>query len=389
VPCAEDADADGYAEPYSAELKAVVGAMTANGVKVILSLTETPLWASDHRLWTNGYTTSYPPRMSDPMVSGQFGAVAAFMVGQFGDMARYAEVWNEPNTAGTFYPQTRPGDPDFAARTYLQMLKVFYASAKRAAPSAVVIAGATAPRGADDVDSTSPRTFARYLRDHGAEAWFDAYSHHPYPWGRPEQFPGNTRKTVWLSNLTELLGLFPTKDFYLTEYGYATHKPTLIGYHVSLPTQALYLRRAYRFVTEQYPQVKAMLWFMVQDLKPAPDRPGAYMGLMTTAGARKPGWYAFSGGNLLDLSAPPSAGAGEVIDLWGSLTSSRLGPLAGKEVSLQRRDRRRARWVPLAYTTTDEWGEYSFEVRQRAGTGVFRVEWKGVCTSASVRVVGR
>ena len=271
------------------------------------------------------------------------------MAGQFGDMARYAEVWNEPNTAGTFYPQTRPGDPAFAARTYLEMLKVFYASAKRANPSAVVIAGATAPRGADDVDSTSPRTFARYLRDHGAEAYFDAYSHHPYPWGRPEQFPGNTRKTVWLSNLTELLSLFPTKDFYLTEYGYATQKPTLIGYHVSLPTQALYLRRAYRFVTEQYPQVKAMLWFMVQDLKPAPDRPGAYMGLMTTDGARKPGWYAFSGGNLLDLNAPPRAAVGETIDLWGSLTSSRLGTLAGKQVSLQRRDRRRACWVNLAY----------------------------------------
>ena len=60
----------------------------------------------------------------------------------------------------------------------------------------------------------------------------------------------------------------PTKDFYLTEYGYATQTPTLIGYDVSQPTQALYLRRAYRFVAKQYPQVEALLWSMVQDLEP-------------------------------------------------------------------------------------------------------------------------
>jgi hypothetical protein len=389
VPYAGDANADGYADAYVAELKAVVGAMTANGVKVILSLTETPQWASDQRLWTTGYSHSCPPRMSDPMVSGQFAAVAAFMVRELGDMARYAEVWNEPNTAGTFYPQTRPGDPDFAARTYLEMLKVFYVSAKRANSRAVVIAGATAPRGADDVESTSPRTFARYLHDHGADAYFDGYSHHPYPWGRPEQFPGNIAKTVWLSNLTELVKLFPSKDFYLTEYGYATQKPTLIGYLVSQPTQALYLRRAYRFVTEQYPQVKAMLWFMVQDLEPAPDRLGAYMGLMTADGARKPGWYAFSGGNALDLSAPLRARVGETIDLWGTLTNRSLGTLAAKKISLQRRDRRNACWVTVEYTLTDEWGDYDFEVRQRAGIVIYRVEWKGVCTSASVRVIGR
>jgi hypothetical protein len=110
---------------------------------------------------------------------------------------------------------------------------------------------------------------------------------------------------------------------------------------------------------------------------------------MTTDGARKPGWYAFTGGNLLELDAPPRAAVGETIDLWGSLTSRKLGTLAGKVVSLQRRDRLHACWVNLASAPTDEWGEYSFQLRQRAGTATYRVEWKGVCTSASVRVVAR
>jgi hypothetical protein len=386
---AEDVDADGYDDDYVNELRSVVVALTANGVNVIFAPTGTPRWASDDRLWVSGYSAAYPPKMDDPEVSRQFGALAAFLAGQFGSSARYSEVWNEPNTAGTFYPQTRPGDPNFAARTYLKMLKVFYAGAKEANPSAVVIAGATAPRGADDVRSTSPRTFATYLRDHGAEMYFDAYSHHPYPWAKPEQIPPKWKKTVWLGNLPVLLRLFPTKDFYLTEYGYATQAPTLIGFVVSRAVQALYLRQAYAFVTRQYPRVKALLWFMVQDLAPAADRLGAYMGLLTTDGTPKLGWYAFSGGNSLTLNAPPVVGASETIPMSGSLKSGALGALAGKKIRLERRGLHQASWATVASTRTDAWGAFAFGLRQPAGTKIYRTVWDGVRSSAWVRVTAR
>ena len=389
VPYAADADADGYADDYVAELEAVVGAMTANGVKVILSLTETPQWASDQRLWTAGYSTSYPPRMSDPVVSRQFGAVAAFMAGRWGarPLRRSLERAEHGRDLLPSDPSRRPGLRGAHLRGDAQGV---LRGRQAGQPETRWSSPAQRRRGAPTTSTALLRVpFARYLRDHGAATYFDAYSHHPYPWGRPEQFPGDLAKTVWLSNLSQLLDLFPAKDFYLTEYGYATRRPTLIGYLVSQPTQALYLRRAYRFVTREYPQVKALLWFMVQDLEPAPDRLGAYMGLVTTDGARKPGWYAFSGGNSLDLSAPPTARVGETIDLWGSLANRSLGALAGKKLSLQRRDRRHACWVTMAYTSTDEWGDYSFELRPRAGRGIYRVEWKGVRASASVCVIVR
>ena len=57
--------------------------------------------------------------------------------------------------------------------------------------------------------------------------YFDVYSHHPYTPGgsaqpRPRRPPNDPSTTVALQNLPTLLRLFPTKPFYLTEYGYNT-----------------------------------------------------------------------------------------------------------------------------------------------------------------------
>ena len=103
-------DGDGYDDEYVTELKTIVGALTANGVKVILTPMDTPEWASDRKVWKGGYSPNYPPAMGDAAVRGQFGRMAAFLASEFGDRARYLEVWNEPNMGGALYPQTRPGD---------------------------------------------------------------------------------------------------------------------------------------------------------------------------------------------------------------------------------------------------------------------------------------
>ena len=253
---------------------------------------------------------------------------------------------------GALYPQTRAGDADFAARVYLAMLKTFSAAAKGANPRAVVIAGATAPRGGDDEDSTSPQRFARYLRDQRAQRYFDAYSHHVYPWQRPAAKAPDSRRAVALGNLSVLLDLFPGKPFYVTEFGYATRKPSLLGCPVSQTLQAAYLRQAYEFLARTYPRVKAMLWFMVQDLGPAHDRIGAYMGLRTTAGTRKPAWFAFAGGNALTVAASGRAVAGGSLTISGTLSSRTLGRLAGKRLELQRLGSGRSAWTRVSAATT-------------------------------------
>jgi hypothetical protein len=381
-----DLDGDGYDDQYVMELKTIVGALTANGMKVILTPMDTPEWASDRKVWKGGYASNYPPAMGDPLVRGQFGRMAAFLAGGFGDRARYLEVWNEPNMGGALYPQTRPGDADFAARVYLAMLKTFSAAAKSANPRAVVIAGATAPRGGNDEDSTSPQRFARYLRDQRAQRYFDAYSHHVYPWQRPAAKAPDLRRAVALGNLSALLGLFPGKPFYVTEFGYATRQPSLLGCPVSQTLQAAYLTQAYEFLARTYPRVKAMLWFMVQDLGPAPGRIGAYMGLRTTGGTRKPAWFAFATGNTLTAKASRPDGAAGSLVISGSLDSRALGRLAGKMLELQRLGPGGAAWTRVSGASTARDGSYALRVRLPAGTARYRVVWKGVCMSRVIRV---
>ncbi len=382
----EDADGDGYTDSYVRELSKTVGELRANHVKVILTPTEVPAWASDQDLWSPGYSPSLAMDVGDPEVLAEFGKLGAFLASSFNGAARYFECWNEPNTGGTFYPQSRPGDRYFGLRVYMKMLHAFYDGVKSANSRAVVMAGATSPRGADDEYSTSPRTFAKYLHDHRAGRYFDAYSHHPYCWGAPNQMPPDSRRTVWLANLGTLLKLFPKKDFYLTEFGYGTESPAFIGLPVTETTQALYLRQACKLVGHRYPQVKALLWFMVQDLGPEVDRPGAYMGLSRLDGTRKPGWFAFAGGNTLSLKAPRAVRKSATFVVSGLLTNRALGALAGKKIVLQRRRLTRTRWQTMARAPTGADGSYRFRVTQAGGKWLYRVSWRGVCESAGATV---
>jgi hypothetical protein len=385
---AGDADGDGYDDAYVAELDQIVDGLARQGVNVIASPTEVPEWASDRRLWnaagSAGYSNNLAMDVSSPVVLGAFGKLGAFLAVGLDQPIRYLECWNEPNTSGTFYPQSTEDDPHFGLRVYVKMLRAFHAAVKAAEPAAVVIAGATAPRGADDELSTMPRTFATYLRRHDAQKYFDAYSHHPYCWGAPDARPNDPR-AIWLSNLGQLLRLFPTKPFYLTEFGYGTAEPTLIGLRVSPAKQARYLREGYAYVA-RYPQVKALLWFMVQDLPPAPDRLGAYMGLRSTGGGRKPAWYAFARDASLTLSASPSTGGSKAaVALSGTLTSRAFGPLARRVVYLER-SVAGGGWRRVGTTATDSLGAFTFARRATQARLAYRVDWSQVCVSRSVAV---
>ena len=63
------------------------------------------------------------------------------------------------------------------------------------------------------------------------------------------------------------------------------------------PHQARYLRQAYAYAARNS-QVKALLWFLVDDWNPTGDADkagnGVYMGVRTYKGQPKPSWYAFA-----------------------------------------------------------------------------------------------
>ncbi len=119
--------------------------------------------------------------------------------------------------------------------------------------------------------------WAKNLKKNGMSKYFDAYSHHPYQVlgsakNAPNQMPRDPVHMVNLANIGALLKIFPSKPFYLTEYGYATDYNPAFGVEVSPATQAAYLTKAYALAAS-HKQVKALIWYMLEDWAPDPAHP--------------------------------------------------------------------------------------------------------------------
>ena len=285
-----------YSPTALARLDALIGGLHAAGVKVILTTSYLPSWASNSYWWSHppfGYAPG--PRPFYPITSRalkDYTDLAEFLALRYKGRVQALECGNEPNLWPSIYPQRTAADPYFAARIYLRMLKAFHAGVVHAGTGVRVVAGATAPVGFNDSSRTSPQRFARFLERNGASRYFDVYAHHPYTPGgslypAPGQPTNDPEHAVTLGNLNTLLRIFPSKPFYLDEYGYNTRPSKLFGgFCVSERTQARYLKMAYR-VAAQYPQVKLLVWCMDRDVR------DIYSGLRRLNGTRKPAWYAF------------------------------------------------------------------------------------------------
>jgi len=391
VPASQDADHDGYVDSYVSELDAVIDGLRGQGITMMLTGSEVPRWASDSRYWpASGYNPGVAMRVDDASVRQQYLAFSTFLARHFAGRVRYFECWNEPNISRGIHPQKRGGKL-LGPAVYVKMLKMFHDGIKAGQPGAVVIAGATAPRGTNNATSTSPQRFARYIKDAKATKWFNAYSHHPYTPGgsrqaAPDRLPNNPSRCVTLANLDVLLSLFPGKPFYLTEFGYNTHASKFFGLKVSPADQARYLRQAYRMMAH-VPRVKVLMWYNVVDwsFDPADPADGVYCGLIERDGVtRKPGWYAFARRNRLTLAAPSAVTSNTQFSISGALTTA-VGTLVGQTLYLETRASSVASWKRLGATRTSGQGQYDFTARQSKKMQ-YRVVWDGVCESATKAV---
>jgi hypothetical protein len=273
------------------------------------------------------------------------------------------------------------------------MLQAFHDGIREADPNVRIVAGATSPIGLNDRYRTSPQRFAKILKASGAAAYFDAYSHHPYTPGgsvyhAPDKPPNDPTTTVTVYNLRQLLRVFPGKPFYLTEYGYNT-KPCVGfgGFAVSNVEQATYLRRAYAYVA-RYSQVKMLVWYLVRDFVYGDDpdgMEGVYSGLRNANGSRKLSWFAFARGNRITVTAPVRVRRGRTLRIAGVLTNRAIGGVKGYLLVLQSRRLSGGAWKTLGSTTSGDQGRYTFWTRPTSSRA-YRVVWRGVKTSASVRV---
>jgi hypothetical protein len=388
----------GYDQSYLLELDTVVQALRAQGIKVILTGSDTPSWARDtayKKYWSRNPSTAVV-RTADARVLSAFQGFAKFVAQHFAEIGvAHFEVWNEPNLR--LQPQIA-GRRVVGPEAYRKMLVAFSRGVHAGNEGAVVIAGATSRMGSNGTDagSTSPQWFARYLKNRGASRWFDAYSHHPYSTRMskpsPSAQPRRPDISVTLGNLPVLLKLFPTKPFYLTEYCYSTSANDAFVLNVSKADQARYLRQAYALCgTRAYRQVKVLLWFLVRDWQSDPTNPesiGVYTGLVDHKDQRKPSWWAFVGGNRVTIE--PSAStvdAGSSFDITGALTTSE-GPRADVTLQLQRRSLTGSTWqtVTGVSTKTDVTGAYAFQGITQTSAKRYRVIWDGVAESSQATV---
>ena len=380
-----------YDQTYLDQLAQTIHAATGDGLKIIITLYGTPQWASDKSLWhyapptfkAGVYRSFYPPAASH---LADFQAFATKLSTTFAGNVLGYECRNEPNEWFSLYPQRTSSDAAFGVRRYADMLTAFSKGIRAGDPDALVIAGSNSPVGLNNDLGTSPQRFATKLKSMVSSSVFDAYSHHPYTTGgtsntAPEAMPHYPKVTVSLGNISTLLKIFPSKPFYITEYGYYTKYRIAMGIYVNQVTQAKYLPRAYKYAA-RFPQIKALIWFPYHDAGPAnppADNGGVYSGLLTTTGAYKLAWFAFAGGNKLTLATKR---LGASVRLSGKLTSASLGGLSGKSLVLYRKTAGHA-WRVARNLTTGASGSYHVTVKA-SGATFFKVAWLGVVRSPAL-----
>ncbi len=382
-----------YDPAYMTGVTSAVSQADQDGLEVMITFQDVPEWASNHAYWAKagGYK---PYVVMSTTYLRDFQTFCQDVATQLRGQVYAYECWNEPNLYLYLFPQATKHDKYFGAHLYVKMLRRCSAGIRAGDRAALVVAGATAPRGkaVADAYSSSPKRFATRIKAAGVSSLFDAYSHHPYMPGAsprlwPEAAPRDPTTTVTLQNLRTLLKLFPNKPFFLTEYGYQTAAcQSFSGQHVDQITQASYLKRAYAYAA-RYRQVKLMMWFLLKDFKPRKPLQGFYTGLRTANNTAKPAWYAFARGNRLTLNAPASIKSGAGLTLTGQVSCASVGGLAGKPLVVKRRLRGGA-WSTVktvysraadAYTSA---GLYTAHLRPKA-SAYYRVTWRGVVTSST------
>jgi polysaccharide biosynthesis protein PslG len=296
-----------YERWFVDRLDHVVESAHRRGIRPLLTLMESPCWASaapESRkqgcagAWWERNVQKYGP--VDPAAYAQ---AAAWVAARYQGRIAGLELWNEPN-----HPEFFLGD-DRAGR-YAALVKAAYPAIKAAAPNVTVVAGAL---------SESDLDFARALYARGIAGHYDAFAIHPYnadaaPLDPRSIYPVRGSFLRGVPAFRELqLANGDRTPLWLTESGWSTAtvraQPWVSG--VDEAVQA-------RFLEEQFAQiarwdyVAVNIWFNLMDTTTdGADLVGNY-GLLRADGTPKPAFHAFKrSAPVLGGSVPvPPAPAG-------------------------------------------------------------------------------
>lgn len=288
----------------------VLRGMADRGIRPLVSVYSTPTWSAGRPAPTGAEFTQYNPHAPRAGDYGRFmQAVAKRYSGRHFSpdfieplpRVNMWEVWNEPNLKRFFRKGTGSSLP-----AYLQLVREAYPAIKRQNPAAVVMVGATGPRGSTGDGSIGARVWLAGIARAPLSLKFDAYSQHIYPATAP-----TSKKNVfpsWMS-LPEIFAQLDTRrareisaargaararlmrapkiPVFITEAGYTTKRTEVRTVQVTVAQQATYLRQIFQLRDVRASRVPVVVWFNMQDNDAWPG------GLFTETGARKPSYAAF------------------------------------------------------------------------------------------------
>lgn len=186
---------------YLGKLDAIVSAIQARGMRLTLTVIETPAWA-------NGGRGPFAPPTNPATYARFVGMLAHRYAGRAGMVY---EIWNEPNDI--HFWTTGPNVAQYTA-----MLKAAYRAIHAAAPTATVLGGAIL---SNDV------AFLRGIYANGGGGYFNGLSIHPYCGARA---PGDTSSAWFSFKLSvpefrrEMQRHGQDKAIWITEFGWSTNQ---------------------------------------------------------------------------------------------------------------------------------------------------------------------
>jgi hypothetical protein len=271
---------------YRSRLDALVAGAQTRGLRPVLTIIETPCWASSApeatklgctgAYWDRGVTKYAPASTAD------FAAAASWVAARYGSRIAALELWNEPNYVEEgVSPLVAPD----RASTYAAMVKAAYPAVKRVAPALPVLAGALSF--ADDV-------FLKALYARGMRGSYDGISVHPYNEWRAPGAAHDIRyyKYDFVQGLTKvhevMLAAGDRTPVWITEMGYTTCARGADKWCVTPEQQGTYLAAAVRRAAA-WPWVAGFFAYNLRDKGSSPSSTEDNFGLVTRNYAPKPG----------------------------------------------------------------------------------------------------
>jgi polysaccharide biosynthesis protein PslG len=276
------------------ETDRIVQASNNAGVKVIVRVDVTPLWARPDN------NPHGPPLRYQDYGDFLYALVNRYKTGSRNGRVHAVEVWNEPNLHKEWGNQ--PVNRQQAA-DYVRLLRAAYEGVKRADPTVMVISGSLSPTGWNDDTARPDDVYLHWMYDAGAASWFDALGLHGAGYGSaPETMPMTVDRYPHPSfyfrraeQLREIMVQYgdADKQIWMMEFGWTTDpvNPSYAWYRVSEEEKGDYLVRAYRLAREQWaPWIGVMALWTMPDPRWTPRQEEYWWAILDPDGTERPSY---------------------------------------------------------------------------------------------------